>query len=155
MKRPTRARGPAATTAACSTASSPTRKIEAPMGDLCLHSGRCWSYPTALEAASDGSGCSLSRRTGEGQGEGRFVRNLLIFACLLLSLSPRTFAASTPIRFAGQNAELVLSEVSERTLRIELLPLDERERPRPPTPSAVLVPFPSTEKLRARQVSGA
>src|SRR3989441_9285702 len=31
------------------------------------------AYPTALEAARDGSGCSLSRRTGEGQGEGRFV----------------------------------------------------------------------------------
>ena len=29
--------------------------------------------PTALESARDGSGCSLSRRTGEGQGEGRFV----------------------------------------------------------------------------------
>src|SRR5205809_7472693 len=28
------------------------------------------AYPTALR---DGSGCSLSRRTGEGQGEGRFV----------------------------------------------------------------------------------
>src|SRR5437867_9710716 len=33
------------------------------------------AYPTALEAARDGSGCSLSRRTGEGQGEGRFVGN--------------------------------------------------------------------------------
>src|SRR5206468_6039177 len=33
------------------------------------------AYPTALEAARNGSGCSLSRRTGEGQGEGRFVRN--------------------------------------------------------------------------------
>jgi hypothetical protein len=32
------------------------------------------AYPTALETARDGSGCSLSRRTGEGQGEGRFVR---------------------------------------------------------------------------------
>ena len=31
------------------------------------------AYPTALEAASDRSGCSLSLRTGEGQGEGRFV----------------------------------------------------------------------------------
>src|SRR5439155_13059584 len=27
-------------------------------------------YPTALAAARDGSGCSLSRRTGEGQGKG-------------------------------------------------------------------------------------
>jgi len=31
------------------------------------------AYPTSLEAARDGSGCSLSRRTGEGQG--RIVRN--------------------------------------------------------------------------------
>jgi len=29
--------------------------------------------PIALEIARDGSGCSLSCRTGEGQGEGRFV----------------------------------------------------------------------------------
>src|SRR6266545_4174815 len=33
------------------------------------------AYPTALERARDRSGCSLSRRTGEGQGEGHFVRN--------------------------------------------------------------------------------
>src|SRR6266511_995388 len=31
------------------------------------------AYPTALEAAIHGSGCSLSRRTGEGQGH--FVGN--------------------------------------------------------------------------------
>ena len=62
---------------------------------------------------------------------------LLFFACLLLSLSARTFAASTPIRFAGQNAELVLSEISARTLRIELFALDEQGRSRPPTPSTV------------------
>src|SRR5881396_4028785 len=33
------------------------------------------AYPTAVEPAKDGSGCSLSRRTEEGQGEGGFVRN--------------------------------------------------------------------------------
>src|SRR6266511_6025136 len=33
------------------------------------------AYPTALDAARDGTGCSFSRRTGEGQGEGRLVRN--------------------------------------------------------------------------------
>jgi len=32
-------------------------------------------YPTAFEAAMDGSGCSLSRQTG--QGEGGFGRNAL------------------------------------------------------------------------------
>src|SRR2546426_3759662 len=81
-------------------------------------------------------------------------RLLLFFACLLLSLSARSFAASIPVRFAGQNAELVLSEVSERTLRVELFPFDEQGRSRPPTPSTVLVPFPSREKLRVRQMAG-
>jgi len=32
------------------------------------------AHPADMEAATDGSGCSLSRRTGEGQGEGHFVR---------------------------------------------------------------------------------
>ena len=32
------------------------------------------AYPAVVEGARDGSGCSLSRRTGEGQGEGHFVR---------------------------------------------------------------------------------
>jgi len=32
------------------------------------------AYPTALEAARDGSGFSLSRQTGEGQGEGCVFR---------------------------------------------------------------------------------
>src|SRR5439155_2014232 len=32
------------------------------------------AHPAALEAARDQSGCSLSRRTGEGQGEGCFMK---------------------------------------------------------------------------------
>jgi alpha-glucosidase/alpha-D-xyloside xylohydrolase len=63
-------------------------------------------------------------------------------------------AGPAPIRFAGQNAELALSEVSERTLRIELAPLDEQGRPRPAAPSTVLVPFPSTSQWRARELDG-
>jgi len=30
---------------------------------------RATAYPTALETTNDGAGCSLSRRTGEGQGQ--------------------------------------------------------------------------------------
>ena len=40
-------------------------------------------------------------------------------------------------------------------MRIELFALDEQGRARPPTPSTVLVPFTSTEKLRTRQMTGA
>src|SRR6185503_8924932 len=68
-------------------------------------------------------------------------RHLLCLVCLLLSLSSRTLAVSVPIRFAGHNAELVLSEIRERTLRIELNQIDEQGRLHPPSPSTVLVPF--------------
>ena len=40
---------------------------------------RATADPTALETANDGFGCSLSRRTGEGQGEGQFVRTTPLF----------------------------------------------------------------------------
>jgi alpha-glucosidase/alpha-D-xyloside xylohydrolase len=71
----------------------------------------------------------------------------------VLSNAGHIFAASAPIQFAGQKSELVISEVSERTLRLELSPLDERGEPRSPMPSTVLVPFPSVEKFRARELS--
>ena len=58
--------------------------------------------------------------------------------------------ASDAIRFAGSPAELIISEVSERMVRIELSPLDESGKPQPAIPSTVLVPFPTKEKLRAR-----
>jgi alpha-glucosidase/alpha-D-xyloside xylohydrolase len=50
---------------------------------------------------------------------------------------------------------LTISEVSERTLRIELAPLDEQGTPYAPRPSTVLVPFASVEKFRARDLSQA
>ena len=58
-----------------------------------------------------------------------------------------------PIRFAGVPAELTVSEVSERTVRLQLASLDDAGRPRSATPSTVLVPFASTEKLRVRELS--
>jgi len=72
---------------------------------------------------------------------------------LLLSLNS-SLAASSAVRFAGQNAELAISEVSERTVRIQLFPLDEQGRPRPATPSTVFFPFPTTGKLRVRELDG-
>ncbi len=70
---------------------------------------------------------------------------------LLVAVTP---LSSEPIRFAGTPCELILSEVSERTVRLELFLLDETGKPRPPTPSTVLVPFTVTEKLRLREADG-
>jgi alpha-glucosidase (family GH31 glycosyl hydrolase) len=85
----------------------------------------------------------------------------LIIGTWLIRLLPAavltsTMAAETgpPIRFAGAPAELVISEVSERTLHLELAPLDDQGRPRPPAPSTVLVPFPTVEKWRGRELAG-
>ena len=61
-------------------------------------------------------------------------------------------AVATPVRFAGHDAELVLSEVSDRTVRVQLSPLDAQGHPIPPASTNVLVPFASTEKLRARDL---
>jgi len=62
--------------------------------------------------------------------------------------------AATEIRFAGHPGELVISEVSERTARIQFFPFDLNGRPRQPAKSTVLVPFDATEKLRLKALDG-
>ena len=71
--------------------------------------------------------------------------------CWLASVVIAT-EASADIRFANSPSELVINEVSERTLRITLSPLDEQGRPRSGPPSAVLVAFPEKERFRAREL---
>jgi alpha-glucosidase/alpha-D-xyloside xylohydrolase len=66
---------------------------------------------------------------------------------------PSAVLGDTAIRFGGRPVELTLSEVSERTVRIELAQLDEHGRPQSSEPSTVLVPFPDVEKLRVRQLA--
>ncbi len=78
------------------------------------------------------------------------ISNQLAAAVLVFTMA-HTFAA--PIQFAGQKSELVISELSERMARIELLPLDEQGHSRPAAPSTVLVSFPATEKFRARELN--
>jgi alpha-glucosidase/alpha-D-xyloside xylohydrolase len=61
--------------------------------------------------------------------------------------------AGTPIRFGGTAAELTLNEVSDRTVRIQLSPLDGNGKPQAAAPSTILAPFKSTEKLRLRELA--
>jgi alpha-glucosidase (family GH31 glycosyl hydrolase) len=63
-------------------------------------------------------------------------------------------AATAPIRFAGHEVELVLSQVGERTVRVQLIPLDAPVTPPPVETTSVLVPFAATEILRVRELSG-
>ncbi|MBI4662689.1 MAG: DUF5110 domain-containing protein [Verrucomicrobia bacterium] len=63
-------------------------------------------------------------------------------------------AADTRLRWRGAPVELAVSEVSTRTLRLALSPLNEQGLPKPVKPSAVLVAFPTVEKLRVRDLSG-
>ena len=55
---------------------------------------------------------------------------------------------------AGLPVELNISEVSDRTLRIELTPLDQQGKPQPQTASPVLAAFPVKEKFRAQKLAG-
>jgi alpha-glucosidase/alpha-D-xyloside xylohydrolase len=83
------------------------------------------------------------------------MRLLIPVLFAALHVSARAAETSALIRFAGAAAELVISEVSERTVRLELSPLDEQHKSRPASPSTVLVPFPTSEKLRVRELAGA
>jgi alpha-glucosidase (family GH31 glycosyl hydrolase) len=93
--------------------------------------------------------------------ERRVIRNIVhlvrhkaavLCRCQLMFLLVFTSQAVEPLRFAGEPAELSIQEISERTIRIELAPLDERGVPRAEAPSSDLVPFPSREKLRIRNL---
>src|SRR5207247_3719444 len=82
------------------------------------------------------------------------TRLLISFLFTALHVSAPAAEPGGAIRFAGQNTELAISEVSERTVRVELSPLDDQDKPRPAMPSSVLVPFPMIGKLRVRELSG-
>jgi alpha-glucosidase/alpha-D-xyloside xylohydrolase len=71
----------------------------------------------------------------------------------VLVLAAMAADAGSTIRFAGLSGELVISEVSERTVRVELSLLDKQANPHPAIPSSVLVPFPVKEKLRVRELA--
>lgn len=71
---------------------------------------------------------------------------------LLLLASLRLGAA--PIQFAGHPSELVISEVSERTVRVGLFSLDQDGKAILPVPSTVLVPFASEVKWRGTELAG-
>ena len=73
---------------------------------------------------------------------------------LLLLSSAVSFAEAATIRFAGEEVELVIKAVSERTVRLELVRLNQEGRTQPAASSTILVPFESTEVLRARELAG-
>ena len=84
----------------------------------------------------------------------RLKKSIAHTALLALVVASASTNAAAPIQFAGQKSELVISEVSEQMVRLEVLPLDEQGRPRPATPSTILVPFTAMEKFRVRELAG-
>jgi alpha-glucosidase/alpha-D-xyloside xylohydrolase len=62
--------------------------------------------------------------------------------------------AGSRIQYGGVPVELTISQASERTLRLELSPLDERGQPRVEPPAAVFEPFSTSEKFRTRELAG-
>jgi alpha-glucosidase/alpha-D-xyloside xylohydrolase len=83
------------------------------------------------------------------RGSGWF---LWLFGLAIASQSLLAQTSSSGLRFAGQSVELVISEVSPQTVRIELLPSDEQGSARQATPSSVLVPLAAKERLRLREL---
>ena len=77
----------------------------------------------------------------------------LALSCLLCFACP-VAKADSPLRFGGVPVELTIDQVSERTLRLELSPLDGSGQPRTESLPTGFVPFSTTEKLRVRELTG-
>src|SRR5512140_1809998 len=79
---------------------------------------------------------------------------LVLLSWCVLGCSAVHVLAAAPLRFGGVPVELTLYEVSERTLELQLLPLDDQGRAKEGLPSTALVNFKRSEKLRLRELSG-
>src|SRR6185369_13037394 len=80
----------------------------------------------------------------------RFNTFLLLLIWMISGLRP---SAAERLRFGGAPVELVINEVSNRTVDVELSPANEGDPKPEPARSSVLVPFPSTEKLRVSDLT--
>src|SRR5262245_47561757 len=76
----------------------------------------------------------------------------IMIAVWVTLVAPEALAA--PVRYAGSNAELSVSAVSEGTAQVVLAPLDENGKPRSAPPSTVLVEQQPQVKLRRQELGG-
>lgn len=85
----------------------------------------------------------------------RSARYLSLFSGVLAiaSLASSATAQTDTLRFGGAPVELTLGAVSDRTLRIELSPVDEQGRARNPEPNPELVPLTVTGEHRVRELT--
>ena len=81
------------------------------------------------------------------------VARVLTLLCLALALDPPAVAGS-PVIFGGLPVELTISQVSDSTTRLQLVPLNEQGQPLTEAPSPALVPFSVTQKFRTRELHG-
>src|SRR6185436_8006281 len=75
-------------------------------------------------------------------------------AVLAVLLRLQLASAAEPLHFAGTASELTISQISDRTVRLQLSPLDSKAQPLAAPPSTDLVLFKSAEKFRTRRLSG-
>ncbi|HXG08311.1 MAG TPA: TIM-barrel domain-containing protein [Gemmataceae bacterium] len=79
----------------------------------------------------------------------RWISIIVLAGWLLNSAAP-----AAPVRYGESNTELSVSAVSDRTVQIILVPLDEHGKPRPAPPSTVLIEQRPEVKLRCRELNG-
>jgi alpha-glucosidase/alpha-D-xyloside xylohydrolase len=80
--------------------------------------------------------------------------NIALAACAVLTaiVLDSSAACAGPIRYWGAEAELSIAEISDRTARIVLAPLDDQQKARPAPPSTALVELKPKIKLIRRKL---
>jgi alpha-glucosidase/alpha-D-xyloside xylohydrolase len=82
--------------------------------------------------------------------------NVVLAACAVVAaivLDPPA-ACAGPVRYCGGDAELSIAEISERTVRIVLAPLDDKQNARPAPHSSAFVELQPKIKLSVRKLNG-
>jgi hypothetical protein len=82
--------------------------------------------------------------------------NIALGACAVLAaiVLDSSAVCAGPVRYWGGDAELSIAEISERTARIVLAPLDDRQNTRPAPPSTALIELQPKTKLIRRKLDG-
>src|SRR5690242_7940312 len=77
----------------------------------------------------------------------------IVLAGIALLLLSSGLPAAEILQVGGKPCELRISQVSGRTLRIQLFPLDSQDQPLPLPYATDVVPLTAVEKLRIRRLS--
>ena len=114
-------------------------------------------YPMNISISSNSSAIVSSQQTmGKWRrGKARWLFTLVITWLAMRSLEPARAETASSFDWGGAPCELSVGQVSERTVRLVLAPLDAQAHPAPIPSNVGYLDLPIVEKFRGRELASA